>query len=414
MVETQAAAAVAPAQPARLANLDVLRAVAALLVLVGHAYALGGRGLPIVPSHWYQAVLIQGTSGVWLFFVLSGYLVGGPFVRALVNGTALPATRGYAIKRALRIYPLYWVALVIVLVVVGGGATHAWQYPVHFALLQDLVPGRAEAIIAVAWTLTLEILFYATVPVLAHLVRIRRPGPIPASTLATWILASWIASGAFLFAGGLVTGTNGVWLRQLLPAMWGMFCPGLLLVLASMPLDGSRWRFWLVDLPSNRAAAWTFAAASLLAGAVLASVAKLEWGERTASLVYSSSRPLFALGFGIVVYRALRAPALHERFGAWLLQLGLISYGIYLLHAVIVYCLLTPSGTRFIPLHHGGAVAGAVHLAYVTALTIPAALVSWHLLERPLIALSHRLAGAHATPPVTRTPAAALLGGLDR
>lgn len=391
----------------RLGNLDVLRAVAALLVLVGHAYALGGRGLPIVPSHWYQAVLIQGTSGVWLFFVLSGYLIGGPFVRALVHGTPLPATRGYAIKRALRIYPLYWASLAIVLAVVGAGATHSWQYVVHAALLQDLVPGRTEAIIAVAWTLTLEVLFYAAVPVVAHAIRARHPGPIPAPTLATWVVGSWLVSGAFLLAGAFVTGTNGAWLRQLLPAMWGMFCPGLLLVLAAMPLDGSRWRFWLQELPTNRGAAWSLAAVALLGGAVLSSVATLEWGERTASLVYSSSRPLFALGFGLVVFRALRAPAWHERFGNWLLELGLISYGIYLLHAVIVYCLATPGGARFIPLHHGGAFAGVVHIVYVMALTIPAAVVSWHVIERPLIALSHRLARPQETSSAAVAPVGA-------
>lgn len=391
----------------RLANLDVLRAVAALLVLVGHAYALGGRGLPVVPSHWYQAVLLQGTSGVWLFFVLSGYLIGGPFIRALVSGSALPVTRGYAIKRAFRIYPLYWLSLAVVVLVVGGGATTSWQYLVHVALLQNLVPGRGEAILAVAWTLTLEVLFYAAVPLVAHAIRRRRPGPIPAATLATWILGSWVMSGAVLLGGALVTGTNGVWIRQSLPAMWGMFCPGLLLVLGALPLDGSRWRFWLQELPGNRLAAWSVAAGSLLTGAVLASIAKLEWGERTASLVYSSSRPLFALGFGLVVFRALQAPAWHERVGNWLLQLGLISYGIYLLHAVIVYWLVSPSGSRFIPLHHGGAVAGAVHIAFVAALTIPAALLSWHVLEKPLVALSHRLADEHDDVSVALAHAAA-------
>lgn len=404
MVEARAEAS---AGSSRLGNLDVLRAVAALLVLVGHAYSLGGRGLPVVPSHWHEAVLIQGTSGVWLFFALSGYLIGRPFVRALVDGGPLPATRAYAIKRALRIYPLYWLALGVVVAVVGGAATTSWQYVVHLLLLQDLVPGRAEAIISVAWTLTLEVLFYAAVPLAAHAIRARRRGAIPASTLATWVVASWLASLAFLFAGSLVRGADGVWLRQLLPSMWGMFCPGLLLALASMPLDGSRWRFWLQDLPTRRAPAWTIAITALVGGAVLASIADLDWGERTASLVYSASRPLFAVGFGIVVFRALAAAAWHERLGDWVRQLGVISYGIYLLHAVIVTLLLTDKGTRWIPMHHGGAVAGAVHVAYVTVLTIAAATVSWRVLERPLITLSHRLAGRRNAPTVALAPAGA-------
>ena len=148
----------------RVGNLDVLRAVAALGVLAAHAYSLGDRTLPLRAERWGDVVLLGATSGVWLFFGISGYVISGPFVDRLATGRPLPDLVPYALKRAFRIFPLYWIALTAVILFAGAGATSLWQYPVHYALLHNLVPGRQGAILPVAWTLTLEALFYAAVP----------------------------------------------------------------------------------------------------------------------------------------------------------------------------------------------------------------------------------------------------------
>ena len=55
--------------------------------------------------------------------------------------------------------------------IAGSAGTRAWQYPVHYLLLNNLVPGRQEALFPAAWTLTLEALFYALLPVLVIAVR---------------------------------------------------------------------------------------------------------------------------------------------------------------------------------------------------------------------------------------------------
>src|SRR5581483_2375697 len=155
----------------RVANVDVLRAGAALGVLAIHAYALGGRNPPIRAQHAYDVPLLTLATGVWLFFAVSGYVIGRPFVDRLLEDRPLPGLRFYVRRRAARIYPLYWIALTAVIAVAGTAGTRGWQYPFHYLLLNNLIPGREEALFPAAWTLTLEALFYAALPLLVLAVR---------------------------------------------------------------------------------------------------------------------------------------------------------------------------------------------------------------------------------------------------
>jgi peptidoglycan/LPS O-acetylase OafA/YrhL len=85
------------------------------------------------------------------------------------------------------------------------------------------------------------------------------------------------------------------------------------------------------------------------------------------------------------------------------LRLGLISYGIYLYHAVIGTFLTTGSGSDLVPLPSGGLIAFVVHVVFLTALTVPVAMASWRWLERPMIGLSSRLSDRwRAQHPVAR------------
>lgn len=374
----------------RVGNVDVLRAVAALGVLVGHAYALGGRAIPVRAEHWYDVPLSQTATGVWLFFAISGYVISKPFVDRLSSGRPLPELVPYALRRALRIFPLYWIALLAVIVAAGAGPISGWQYPLHLGLLHNLVPGEQAAVFSVAWTLTLEVLFYIAVPLLA--LALRRSGGISAERLAALILASWAASIAFTVLADLhEPDRTGLWLRGSLPAMWQMFCPGLLLAVAPH-LTVPAWRRWLIELPASRRVVPVLVVA-LGAAALLGSVAPRRYGVEVYLLLTDSSRPLFALGFGIVLAAAISARPWFQRRGRFALHLGLVSYGIYLLHAVLLDIFLTDRADGLVPLPHGGLLAFAVHLAFLAGLTIPLAMLSWRWLEQPFIRLAGRLAG---------------------
>ena len=379
----QGAATPIPAR-GRIGNVDILRAVAALAVLVIHAYALGGRVAPIKAQHWYDVPLITLASGVWLFFGISGYVISRPFVERLIGGRPLPRWGPYALRRGLRIFPLYWVALSLLIAIDGAAGTRAWQLPFHYLLLNNLIPGRQEALFPSAWTLTLEVLFYVALPVLALAVRSRWRS-ISAERLAGLVIISWIASIVFTtFADLQGDGEIGLWLRGSLPAMWQMFCPGILLAIVPH-LPWSRGHRWAVAAQRGRLAIG-IAIAALVPAAILSSAAPLDYGVVAYQLLVDASRPLFAVGYGLIIAAAIRGRPWGAR-ARWPLELGLISYGIYLLHPLVIDLLLRVHGS---PLRQNDLLGFLVNAACVTALIVPLSLVSWRYFEREFIRLGRR------------------------
>src|SRR5436190_4776765 len=92
--------------------LDGLRGIAILLVLAIHS--------PTPPSQDWPSLLLtflqsSGWMGVDLFFVLSGFLIGGIL---LDMPSRVESLRSFYARRALRIWPLYYVALLLALFVV--------------------------------------------------------------------------------------------------------------------------------------------------------------------------------------------------------------------------------------------------------------------------------------------------------
>jgi peptidoglycan/LPS O-acetylase OafA/YrhL len=99
----------AGATTVRAPGLDVLRTVAAFGVLVTHVAFVTGVVNPLRWSSPLRDVLPRLDVGVSVFFVLSGLLICRPFIGAVVDGPHRPATGPYLWRRALRIFPLYWV-----------------------------------------------------------------------------------------------------------------------------------------------------------------------------------------------------------------------------------------------------------------------------------------------------------------
>lgn len=367
------------ADAARALNLDALRALAALYVLAGHAYLLSGSVIGFNDRNPVRLLINSGGSGVWLFFALSGYLIAGPFIARLLDGDGLPDGRSYARRRFLRIYPAYWVAFAAVLAfgLAPGQTVSAGQVIVHWLLLHNLVRGEQHAIYFASWTLTLEVLFYAAVPLLALAVRRLRPGSVSPRALTAGVLAMWAASIVFVAAvPSLTTGSTQLFLRILFPSMLSMFCPGILVAIAVHSARNGEGPRWFHAIAEHRRVSLAAVAVLAVGGALGATVVPLR--------VYDFSRQLFALASGIVLVLALtRGPV---RLGGSLLRwLGEISYGIYLWQGVVIYILLRHE--QVIPLQHTGMVAYVVHVGVLAAATLPLAWLSWHLIERRAMAL---------------------------
>jgi peptidoglycan/LPS O-acetylase OafA/YrhL len=105
--------------------LDGIRALAILLVLLFHWFPV---------DHWVN-VLPNGPIGVTLFFVLSGYLISNILMGQQAAGTFLHSFKNFVIRRALRIFPIYFLVLLGLLVGKKIGiqvVTNFYEHPVYY------------------------------------------------------------------------------------------------------------------------------------------------------------------------------------------------------------------------------------------------------------------------------------------
>lgn len=141
--------------------LDGLRGIACLLVCFFHT----GANIGIMPF------LIWGFTGVHLFFVLSGYLISRPFLKALIEGGNLPSMSRFYLRRFLRIYPAYFVSLLVFLAlrqVTHTNVPDAFNIVTHVALIFNYFDSHYFfAINPVFWSLAIEAQFYILLPVFA-------------------------------------------------------------------------------------------------------------------------------------------------------------------------------------------------------------------------------------------------------
>src|SRR6185436_10477771 len=112
----------------RVASLTGIRAVAALLVMATHAAYTTGKY-----THGYVGLMYSRMEiGVPIFFVLSGFLLFAPWVKANATGGPPPSVRRYAWHRVRRIMPAYIVTVLIAYTVyhfrvAGPNPGHTWM-----------------------------------------------------------------------------------------------------------------------------------------------------------------------------------------------------------------------------------------------------------------------------------------------
>jgi peptidoglycan/LPS O-acetylase OafA/YrhL len=129
-----------------LVGLDVLRGVAIALVLVAHFY---GSLMPLT------AQLVCANGGVSLFFFLSGFLMDRTFSQE-------PRLIPYITRRSFRILPMYWFSIAAIFLLDPG-----WSVSNVITNAFFVAPAvHAPRMSGVYWTLYIEVLFYALVPLL--------------------------------------------------------------------------------------------------------------------------------------------------------------------------------------------------------------------------------------------------------
>lgn len=197
-----------PAEIDRLKGLDLLRAVAIILVLMSHYMSF------VAHAPVFGAIGKVGWAGVDLFFVLSGYLIGNQILAPVVHGTTMSLKVFFA-RRLLRTVPNYYAVLAVYLLVplllpsapiLGSSAPPLWQL---LTFTQNIGLSYGQTFTH-SWSLCIEEQFYVALPLIA-LALVRRDSKHRARTgwcvligaIAfgiTMRATAWLAHGDDLFA----------------------------------------------------------------------------------------------------------------------------------------------------------------------------------------------------------------------
>lgn len=361
----------------RLDWIDGLRGMAVLMVVLFHAWSFAGYAPELVQNSGRPTVVLASlaTWGVSLFLVLSGFCLSyRPLVARAAGRRDWFSLRAFVVHRCRRILPPYYAALVLfsglALYFKAGGRAisimpppSAADFLAHLALLHNNVPQFATTINTPFWSLGLEWQWYWIFPA-GLLCCLRWPG----QTLSASVILSVIWARASYLAPALD-------ISHMLPGRLTEFCCGIV---------GARF---LAEGRSLRSPALACGVIFGLAPGLI-----LPAALQNAGLYY----PLCGVGFGSLLLLASR-PAVLGRFMGWrpLVQLGAISYSLYLVHWPLLGAV--ESVMRF-----GAHASPAITIAVGVVVVLPFGW-SFHILfERPFNRRSPRPTGpqpsAHPSP----------------
>lgn len=334
----------------RIDNLDLLRASAISLVILFHLPSFvpwsEGLGLQLVQGWW---------SGVDLFFMLSGYLVGGLFWSERIQRGEVNAGM-FILRRALRTVPPYLTALHLIYLsrwIAGAPIAYDWKY---WIFLQNYT---GMSLFSVSWSLCVEEHFYLVAPFLMALVaRLERPWllllllPLP---LASRLLFAEPGAGPFgphyysthNHFEGLVLGVWLAYVRIHRSVTWDDFAKRLKPLL--FPVVGLVVGYQFLGTP--------------------------QYAENVLS--YSA----FALAYGFILFEMVSLPALGISKSRLAKLIGREAYSLYLTHSYVLLMF-----RQFVAPHLGSAPPIVQGLLALVAVALGGHLF-YLCVERPALAL---------------------------
>ncbi|WP_448330196.1 acyltransferase family protein [Streptomyces sp. DSM 41534] len=304
---TAKAAARGGGHPVRLRALDGLRLLAALMVA---AYHYGGRDGEITQA-WGSSPRTQfptlssyfayGCLGVQIFFVISGFVI-------CMSGWGRPL-RSFFASRVSRLYPAYWVAIILVTGVfalpwVAYKAVSPSDALVNLTMLQQ--PLGVDRVLGVCWTLWAELRFYALFALFVVL-----PGATRHRVVlfcAVWTLGSAFAEASDLPLLDVV----------LMPEYSSYFIGGM--------------GIYLLHRFGHDALAWGIIGISFLIGQHYA-IRELWHPANVDAFSYRSATAIIAVvAFGYVAVTLIALGKLNWANWRWLTVAGALTYPFYLVH----------------------------------------------------------------------------------
>jgi peptidoglycan/LPS O-acetylase OafA/YrhL len=373
-----------PVPKKRIAELDGLRGIAILLVIIQHYLVI--LGISPGSALWYALVCFRLCwSGVDLFFVLSGFLIGG----ILLDVRDSPRYyRTFYLRRALRIIPLYYAFLVVVFSLASLKLTQEWWQQLFYSNVPPLVfatflmnfwtafsPSTVPFVIPVAltilWSLAVEEQFYLLLPFV-----IRRAGRALVPVLATCVVLTPVLRVALLHES---------------PGMTKMFCYALAAILMFGHADSLLLGVLAaVAVRNERANGWIKKHMRLLYGLL----GVLLVGMGVLSFKWYPGEPL-AFTWVALFYVCLLLIGVSEESGVVkkllnlkpLIEVGVVAYCLYLFHQLVnglAHGLILGSNYAISDWRD------ALVTVFSFLLVFTIARLSWRWFEKPLVRVGHR------------------------
>lgn len=369
----------------RFAQLDSVRALAALMVVATHVCfwsGMYGRGTWGVMSQRLEV-------GVAIFFVLSGFLLSRPYLLRARHGTTTDPIRIYALKRAGRILPVYLLTVVAAFALLRENRELGWdRLLLNLTLTDFFAHPQLPAGLTQMWSLSVEASFYLVLPFVGVLVLARFWKP-------TALIIGLVASGLLGLVYLAITTHDGGLAIRWLPSYLLWFTLGI--VLAVMQVDGGSTRLvrqlrrWACD----RTACWLlalglFVIISTPLGGSPALIALTPDEAILRHLFYGAIAVLFVAPC-VFVTNDVAARVLSQR---WLRHLGATSYALFCCHMLVLELVVRLTSFELFraPLVPLFLLILGISLALAEAL--------YRFVEKPVIDAVHRRAkAARATAP---------------
>lgn len=375
----------ASSRDSRIPELDGLRGFAILIVvLVHYGYHEGASGPPLLVHISNPFGL--GWTGVDLFFVLSGFLIGGILLDAKSSTNYF---KTFYVRRFFRIIPIYylWILSFLALVVFGGkllqAHTHSGVLPPlgfdlfkHFLFLQNTFLSKQTSLTSswfgVTWSLAVEEQFYLAAPLLIKFLNAAR---LRILLILVIVLAPLLRTYFYLTEGA--TFGHGY---TLMPCRADSLALGVLAVLL---WRDERFRT-LLSIHKTRL---YLLLATLFAGMV---VLWLWFPSPFEGFTATIGLSWVGMFYVVVLLSALLNPsgliARFTRLGP-LRELGRVSYCVYLIHVAVAYVVFNLIALTT-PYLKDRKSLGIMLLC--AAITYLAAKLSWIFFEGPLVQIGHQ------------------------
>lgn len=341
----------------RIAELDGLRGFSAILVLLAHYIGETPHGLRFLTLGWV---------GVDIFFVLSGFLIGGII---LDHSAETGFFRWFYFRRITRIQPVYYAIFILTLGAVAVTRGHAWSdepwsasvyatFTTNIAMAWHNTAGSVW--LRPAWTLSVEEQFYIVLPLMIVL--------LPRKLLVPCLVSLWCIALPLRIA---LAPAHPFAALTLLPCRMDLLLAGVLLAICYRRYDLTRYLFWLRLAP-------------LICLCLMLGI-RLELGERVFLLASNTFASVGIATFILAIL--LGAPEAARYRGPVLRWFGQISYCLYLVHQPVAGLLHGLLRNQRPDINSPAAIAVTVLAA---AVSVALAALSWYFLERPILAWAAR------------------------